>query len=242
VDSKKNVVVLTSGLAGSSVLAALLARAGYWTGESTVKKRDYNTWENQELVRLNRKILEDVGFDQDWTMTFDRSYVDELYSGFDGLDESLYADFAKQCNERAPWVWKDPRLWLTIRFWARFIDLSNTAFLLIRREPLQAWISTLNRRQIQTFAHCRKYRDGIYNTIVEFVRGNNLTYYEIVYEDLMVTPNRVIDGINQCLNTELMAEDFLAVFRGKAFRKQHGALDLLKALAIYLRNHNERLK
>src|SRR5687768_241954 len=30
-------------------------RAGGWTGTATVKKRYYDTYENQELVRLNRR-------------------------------------------------------------------------------------------------------------------------------------------------------------------------------------------
>ena len=43
-----NVIILTGGLTGSSVLAGVLAAAGYWSGEDTFKKRDYNTYENAD--------------------------------------------------------------------------------------------------------------------------------------------------------------------------------------------------
>jgi hypothetical protein len=56
----QNVIVLTSGLSGSSVLTSLVAKAGYWTGE-THKKHDYDTYENTELLDLNLKILAPAG-------------------------------------------------------------------------------------------------------------------------------------------------------------------------------------
>ena len=239
---KRNVIVLTSGLAGSSVLTALVARAGYWTGDSTFKKSDYDTWENHELVQLNKKILEDVGFSEDWTKRFDKNFVPAVSSNFDALDDEPYIDFVKKCSEHSPWIWKDPRLWLTIRYWARLVDLSNTVFLLIRREPLQAWISTLIRRQIQTYSYGRNLRDGIYGTIVDFVQQNDLTYLEITYEDLMRRPETAVAEINKYLKTDLSSDDFLSVFRGKPYRRQHGVIDLLKALAILLRNFSQRYR
>ena len=50
-----NVIILTGGLTGSSALAGLLTEAGYWCGEDTFKKSDYNTYENAELIALNRR-------------------------------------------------------------------------------------------------------------------------------------------------------------------------------------------
>ena len=47
-----NTIILTSGLTGSSVLTGLLARGGFWAGDRTAKKKDYDTFENEELIRL----------------------------------------------------------------------------------------------------------------------------------------------------------------------------------------------
>ena len=63
-----NVIILTGGLTGSSALAGLLAAAGYWSGEGTFRKRDYNTYENSELIRLNRQLMQRAGAGEEYTM------------------------------------------------------------------------------------------------------------------------------------------------------------------------------
>jgi len=54
---RKNIIILTHGWTGSSVFAALLGRAGCWLSSSTVKNKDYDTFENAELVARNRELL-----------------------------------------------------------------------------------------------------------------------------------------------------------------------------------------
>ena len=48
---KKNVIILTSGMSGSSVLANLISQAGYWLGDET-SKAPFETYENKELIDL----------------------------------------------------------------------------------------------------------------------------------------------------------------------------------------------
>ena len=55
--SKHNVIILTHGISGSSVVSALLAQAGYWLGEETRIKPGYNTFENSSLVSINENLL-----------------------------------------------------------------------------------------------------------------------------------------------------------------------------------------
>src|ERR1700704_5548430 len=64
-----NVVILTVGWSGSSMLAGLLRAAGFWTG-TTVRNTDYNTYENAELVRLNRKLLTMAGIGEAYATQF----------------------------------------------------------------------------------------------------------------------------------------------------------------------------
>ena len=51
-----NVIILTSGISGSSVLTGLISRAGYWLGDVTHKK-EYDTYENQELIDLDLQLF-----------------------------------------------------------------------------------------------------------------------------------------------------------------------------------------
>ncbi len=53
---KRNVIILTSGLTGSSVLSGLISRGGFWTGD-THKKEDYDTYENKRLIELNLSLI-----------------------------------------------------------------------------------------------------------------------------------------------------------------------------------------
>ena len=88
----RNVIILTTGLAGSSVLTGLLAEAGYWTGDDTFKKSDYNTFENQELVELNRGIFKAVGYERNYTMEFSRNDVRMIAERSHDIDPAPYRD------------------------------------------------------------------------------------------------------------------------------------------------------
>ena len=59
--TRPNVIILTSGITGSSVLSGFLAHSGYWAGDTTHKK-EYDTFENAELIALNLKILQQAGY------------------------------------------------------------------------------------------------------------------------------------------------------------------------------------
>ena len=66
-----NVIILTSGVSGSSVLTGLIAKAGYWTGDTTAKK-EYETYENQELIDLNLRLFKESGFRVEGIPFYDR--------------------------------------------------------------------------------------------------------------------------------------------------------------------------
>src|SRR5690242_2078379 len=128
---KQSVIILTSGLSGSSVLTGLIARAGYWTGE-THKKRDYDTFENKELIRLNRLLFERAAYTGNYLVEFSSEVIARI-AKLSAPHGDAYSSFIAECNQHRPWVWKDPRLWLTIRFWAEFLDLRDCNFILLTR-------------------------------------------------------------------------------------------------------------
>ncbi len=237
---RKNVVVLTGGLAGSSVVTALLARDGLWPGDQTFKKNDYDTWENQGLIDLNKHLLAEAGIADDWTMRFRPGDIDRVAALADRVDPVPFADFARACDAHAPWVWKDPRLWLTIRFWRPFLNLTDTAFIVVRRDPLQSWISTTLRRQIQSPRHARAYEDGIHASLIGFLNDADGGYLDLRYEDLLTRPEAAIAAINDLSGTHLDIDHLKQVFRGRLYRRQHGWFNLAKAAAIYLKNYGKR--
>ena len=76
--SRDSVIILTGGLSGSSALAGLLSAAGYWSGEDTFRKRDYNTYENAELIRLNRQLMQRVAVGEDTRGVLRQEAIDDI--------------------------------------------------------------------------------------------------------------------------------------------------------------------
>ena len=233
---KKNVIILTSGLTGSSVLTSLIAQDGYWTGDSTFQKKEYNTHENNELVRLNNSIIKAANVDINYSVVFSENSIQKINSIKEGFDTKECESFIKTCNKHRPWIWKDPRLWLTIRFWERLLDLNCCQFIQLSRDPWQVWVSATLKRQIQTYNHSINYKRNINESIKEFLSGTKLPYLQVHYEDLILHPTETIDRLNSFLKTELTIKDLQRIFKGKLYKKSRSSMDFIKAILIYLKN------
>src|SRR5690242_8271422 len=126
---RKNVIILTSGLTGSSVLTALISRGGYWTGDLTHNKKEYDTFENRELIDLDLNLFSEARYHGNYTMEFSSEMIRRIASLHGVIEDTPYRRFLDKCNQHRPWIWKDPRLWLTIRFWAHLLNLEECKFL-----------------------------------------------------------------------------------------------------------------
>jgi hypothetical protein len=239
---RKNVIILTSGLSGSSVLTGLIARAGYWTGEETFKKRDYETFENARLIELNLRLFKEAGYKGNYLLEFSEPAMNSIASLGAKVDRAAYRSFIEHCNEHAPWVWKDPRLWLTIRFWRDLLDLDQCRFILLTRGPMQSWISSTLRRQITTYRYSRNYERKIKESILAFFADNKLSHLHLQYETLISDPAAAIDRLNRHLDTSLMVDDLKAVYHKPLYKSPRNSwAKHVKAMLIYLKNYSERL-
>ena len=239
---KKNVIILTGGISGSSVLASLISRAGYWTGEDTQKKVDYDTYENLGLVELNKQLLAAAQIGDDYTMVFNEHYFDQVTAVQRAIDTQAQQQFVADCNQHQPWLWKDPRLWLTIGFWQQFVDFESVQFIVITREDLQAWISTTLRRQIQTYQYSKRYNQQVTRVIIDFLQHNQQPYLQLSFEQLICQPESTIAKLNDYLATELTMDDVTSVYNKPLYNKPHGVKNLSKAALIYLRNYGQRYR
>jgi hypothetical protein len=235
-----NVIILTGGLTGSSALAGLLTAAGYWCGEDTFKKSDYNTYENSELIRLNRQLMQRVSAGDEYTSVF----LPQAIRGIAALQgtepDAEYRAFMADCDRHAPWVWKDPRLWLTIRFWRPLVDWNRTRVLLLSRDPLQSWISTIQRRQIQSYAYLTRYNSDIQSSLREFLGSNRIDFLPVQYESLVMTPELELARIGSYLGRPLTLAHLTSTYTGPLRRKPKDWRDGIKAALIFLKNFSER--
>jgi hypothetical protein len=240
---RSNVIMLTAGLAGSSLVTSLLARGDqYWLGDQTFKKQDYDTFENLRLVELNEQMFRDAGFDGDYMHRFKGWPIELIARAADSIDTTPYEAFVRECEFHSPFIWKDPRLWLTIRVWARWLALDRTRFLLVTRDPWQNWVSVTLRRQIQTFEHSRWYNQRIEDTLRDFVRVYGVEAMELEYESLVRRPAREIDRIREFLEIDISVDDLREVYRGELHRNPKTVRDCLMALLVYAKNYRQRLR
>lgn len=238
--NKKNVIVLTYGLSGSSVLTGLLVRGGYWPGEKTYVKPDYDTFENLKLIELNKKLFAAAQFHGNYENAYSNEALEAITRLRETQDPTPYRQLIAECNAHAPWVWKDPRLWLTIRFWAEFLDFDSIRFLVLTRTPLQSWISYNLRRQVQSYAYARRYCEQIEASIAQFLDERRLSRLELLFDDLIMRPEPTIGRINDYLGTTLAVSDLEAVYNQPLRKSPRSVLDLAKAALIYARNYGER--
>lgn len=239
---RKNVIILTSGLTGSSVLTGLISQADYWMGDRTHKKPEYETYENQELIDLNLRLFQDAGYTGNYLMEFSREAITRITAFEYKGDNDPYRSFVNKCNQHRPWLWKDPRLWVTIRFWQKFLDLQDCSFILLTRSLLQSWVSGTLKRQIKSYRHSKSYETAIQASILDFLQENKLSYLHVRYEDLILDPAHTIEKLNAHLNTGLAVADLEKVYRRRLYTNPRSStIDHVKALLIYLKNYSQRV-
>jgi len=239
---RKNLIILTSGLSGSSVLTGLMARAGYWTGDATFKKQEYDTFENHELIALNLRLFREAGYKGNYLLEFSPEAVENVAALSGKIDATDFQVFVANCDRHRPWVWKDPRLWLTIRFWKNVLDTGSCSFIVLTRGLRQSWLSSILRRQITTYRYSKAYETRIQESAIAFLDGAKLPYLHITYEALIMRPAETIERLNTHLSTSLNVEDLKAVYHKPLYKNPKVSLfRQVKAMLIYLKNYSERL-
>jgi Sulfotransferase family len=236
---RPNVIVLTSGLTGSSVLTGLIARANYWTGAATHKK-EYDTHENVRLIQLNKQLMHEAEYSGRYEYEFQQDVLDRIASLDPALNGAPYREFLQECAGQQPWIWKDPRLWLTKGYWNRLIDWKQCKVIVLTRNPRRSWVSMTLRRGIQSYAEVKQYESAIERSSLQFVNANKIDALRITFDELVIEPERSLDRLNGFLGTQLTLEDLKAVYHGELYRAPRGSLwDFLTAVLIYAKNRCE---
>lgn len=238
---KKNVIILTHGWTGSSVFTALLGETGYWYGNTTFKKPDYDTYENLRLIELNNQLLTELNYTgsrEHEIISFE--ILDELAHRAASIDLKPYREFIENCQQNKPWIWKDPRLVLTIRIWAKLLPLDEVAFMILTRDNEQAWITANLRRHIESHAFTRSYNAAITDGLKKFLKENHQDYIEFMFEDLQLAPEETIAKINNFLGTHLTMDNLKSVYKFPLYKKSKGPKEKLLAWLIYLKNYRQR--
>jgi len=226
---KSNLIILTGGISGSSVLAGLISKAGYWLGDDT-KKVAYDTFENSRLVDLNNAILKASGFHWRDIGEIPPPSIRNIMACVENLELDPFQEFIDQCGHHRPWLWKDPRLSFTIYFWKKFVDLENTKFMLMLRDLKQTWTGTILRgKEPIAYKDVATIQNNAKDAAINFFEINHLEYLPLSFEDLILTPDAVITKINNFLGTNLSLNDFLSIYKGTLYKKRWNLMHFYQA-------------
>lgn len=230
---RKNVIVLTSGQSGSSVLTALIARAGYWVGEET-KKVAYDTFENSALVDLNLSILRAAGYAWHDMGDLPAPSAPAVRSCIEGLDPSPAREFVAECERHRPWIWKDPRLCFTMHYWEAFVDVSHCQFVVMGRDLRQAWTgSIVKSAEPMSFGEFTRVHGGCMRAAEDFLRERDLPFLCTTFEDVMLRPSQVLDDLNAFLGLDFTLDDLREIYRGPLGVRRWSVVDHVHAWLRY---------
>lgn len=234
---KKNVIILTGGLSGSSVLAGLIAAKGYWLGEETKEIKRYSTNENSRLVDLNIEIFKRSGYGWDDALEIPPPSISDIEAVAAYPDLEPFNHFVNECNGHSPWLWKDPRLCYTIFFWKHFLDLNNCQVILMSRSVQQAWTGAVLKGKIPiAFNDLQTIENNCIRHSEAFCKQEQITPIRVTFEELIVNPEETLSRINTFLDSDLSIQDFTSIYKGPIHQTRWSKVDFRKAqfkLAYY---------
>jgi len=239
----KNILILTTGLSGSSVVTGLIKQAKYWCGKETEYKNNstgqYETFENSEFVALNNQLINLSGLIVDDKFWYLPEYRRVFYKLYDEIDLTPFKQFIRECQQHEPWVLKDPKLWITIGFWSRLFDKEQIQCIVLQRRVSNLWLSQVLKRIIYDYKYLMRSEHSSKDSLVVFLKNNNLASIEIIYDDLIDHLDSQLKKLNNYLGTHLTADDWAEVYKPSKIKS--GFLLWSKAILIYLKNYSQRV-
>jgi hypothetical protein len=239
-----NVIILTTGISGSSVITGFLAKSGLWAGDDTVFKDNttgkYETYENTKLVDLNNQLTNEIGIAFEGKVRYDKNARDKLNDVFTKIDTTEYQHFLDECDSHSPWIWKDPRLFLTIGFWKNILDLNNTKVIVLHRNSYELWKSQVVKRIIYSYSYLKKSEDRTRNELLDYLESNNFSFISLEYDQFVKDPDMSINKLNQFIGTELKIEHWNEIYRPTS--KLSNFKRTVLAYLIYIKNYQGRIK
>ncbi len=229
-NNKKNIIIIGHGRAGSSILAGLISRNGYYINKEAIKARKnypHGDFENPDLIPLNEAIFQSAGYKYTMKALYKKVNTECIEAVAKQCDIKKYQNFINTCNSNAPWLWKDPRLIFTIFFWKHLLDLKNIHFILINRDPYQIFKSYAKGSIIFTKKEIFKWYQYRLELIEKFLAENNLKAFQIDYAQLWQrdTINTALSGLT---GTDISEVDYNYIVKKNIKKKESGISFLLR--------------
>ena len=159
----KNIIITGSGRSGTSMLAGLFNKAGYYYGDNLYPPREANPkgfFEDEEINRLNEKIIFSniikMGIDDDELKILKRIYEGTMWLFRAPVNWAFIAnneqkEEIKEYVNKVPFCFKDPRFCYTLENWLELAQ--NSVVLCVYRDPASTVHSILKECRTEPYLY-----------------------------------------------------------------------------------------
>ena len=242
---KTNVVVVGMPRSGTSLVAGIFARKGYFVAdepEADLRPGDQHNpggyWEAESLTRMNVEVFAAVGYREDssWLGAPIPAEAVERIAQLAPLPG--HREAVARYEAHAPWLWKDPRLCYTLGYWWPLLRATRTRVLLTRRDPEAVWRSFVRLHWREPTPEGRadvlaRIQDHLGAATAAIVR-NAIPYVEVLYDDFATDPGAMARRLSDFLDLDLRSEDI-------SFSSKLDHSRLRGRIATFLEHRYERL-
>ncbi len=215
----KNVIVLGAPRSGTSLTSGIFARQGYFVGDAArpaVKRGDdYNPFgyfEADDLIERNVALFRRVGYQPHNTWLFDPISDDAISRIADLSPDHADRELLAGYNTHSPWLWKDPRLCITLSYWVRLLDPSTSVAILILRDPEDVYWSFRRKGWCEAGESAKRAalaRIEQHTRAAEAaVQRLTIPQLTIAYDDFRIRPHDLAAQISELAGLRLTPEDF----------------------------------
>lgn len=207
----KNAVIVGMPRSGTSLIASIFARHGYYTGDDCRPADHFNPtgyWECDALVEANGRILQSSGFAHDNSWMYEALSSSHLAALGRMQAGEADRDLLSRFSSRAPWVWKDPRLCYTLGVWWQLLDPAHTRVLLVVRDPDAIFNSFVrvgwrNDSEADREETHRRVRDHL-AFARGMIHGLGISAVEVEYSDIGNDPVGTARRISEAFDVEIL--------------------------------------
>jgi len=240
--ASSNVIVLTTGLSGSSVITGFIAKEEYWLGDKTIFKSNasghYETYENKKLVELNNELIDTLNIELNDASWYDIDLFERIRKSSNEVDTKKFVEFINYCQQHGMWIWKDPRLWITMGFWGALLQGCDIKCIVVSRQPISLWVSLINKRQIVSYSKLKTSEKSSHDRIIHYLKDCDFPSITMNYDKLVEHPKTEIHRLNHFLKSNYTLKMFNDLYKGRIGGKTFSKKSFFKAILIYIKNYN----
>lgn len=214
----RNILVVGVPRSGTSLTSAVFSRKGYhvgWIEKDSGRIGDegnpFGYFEADDVIARNVEILQRAGYSEDNTWL--RAMITEEEIGqIDALEPSqAHREFIRQYGTHAPWIWKDPRLTLTLPYWWKILDARTTGVIVVWRDPEESYQSFVRCGWYQPSEQAREevlHRIDVHlNAARRAIEKYSIPHITIHYDEYLKQPEIVVRRIGEFCGLRLEVRD-----------------------------------